>query len=452
MFLKISIKIFRFFSLVPRFAVILQNQIFTINMKSSNNLSVNLNSEIGDLEGVIIHTLGSEVENMTPENAERALYSDILNLSVAQTEYAQLRGLLQKVAPVFEVKDLLASVLEKSEVRTSLLKKVCKNCSHDYIAEYLFDLEAKELARQLIEGVVLERDNLSRFLSNQRFAIRPLHNFFFTRDASVAMYDKVLLGNMASKVRERESQIMDAIFSNYEDFNTSTFTAQSKGVSCDKISIEGGDVLIGRDDLLVIGISNRTTAHGIDVVIEKLKNKKQKQHIIVQELPTDLESFIHLDMVFTFLSQDECMVYEPVIMQPNRYKTIHITTDNGKVSIKEEKNILEVLAKIGMPMKPIYCGGRADLWTQEREQWHSGANFFAIGPGKIIGYNRNVYTIEELNKNGYEVIKASHVLKEKVDLNDYQKYVITIEGSELARGGGGARCMTMPFRRKNVNW
>jgi arginine deiminase len=421
-------------------------------MKSNNNLSVNLNSEIGDLEGVIIHTLGSEVENMTPENAERALYSDILNLSVAQTEYAQLSGILKKVAPVFEVKDLLASVLEKPEVRTKLLKQVCKNCSHDYVGEYLVDLKAQELARQLIEGVVLERDSLSRFLSHQRFAIRPLHNFFFTRDASVAMYDKVLLGKMASKVRERESQIMDAIFTNYEDFNTSTFTTQAKGVSCDKISIEGGDVLIGREDLLVIGISNRTTSHGIDVVIEKLRHRKQKQHIIVQELPTDLESFIHLDMVFTFLSQDECMVYEPVIMQPNRYKTIHITTENGKVRIKEEKNILEVLTKIGMPMKPIYCGGRADLWTQEREQWHSGANFFAIGPGKVIGYNRNVNTIEELNKNGYEVIKASHVLKEKVNLDEYQKYVVTIEGSELARGGGGARCMTMPFRRKNIKW
>jgi arginine deiminase len=156
--------------------------------------------------------------------------------------------------------------------------------------------------------------------------------------------------------------------------------------------------------------------------------------------------------VFTFLSRNECMVYEPVIMQPNRFKTIHITIDNRKVSIREEKNILDSLSGLGIDLKPIHCGGRADPWTQEREQWHSGANFFAIGPGKIIGYNRNVATIQELNNNGYEVIAAQDVIDEKISLTDHEKYVVTIDGSELSRGGGGARCMTMPVRRKEVEW
>ena len=52
---------------------------------------VGADSEIGKLQGVIIHTPGPEVENMTPTNAERALYSDILNLSVAREEFSQLR-------------------------------------------------------------------------------------------------------------------------------------------------------------------------------------------------------------------------------------------------------------------------------------------------------------------------------------------------------------------------
>ncbi len=421
-------------------------------MNKKLDLSVQINSEIGELEGVILHSLGSEVENMTPENAERALYSDILNLAVAQKEYEQLKGVLKKVANVFEVKELLQSILEQQEVKNSLINKVSASCSHSYVPDYLHSLDNKELARQLIEGVILQRTNLSRFLSHQRFAVRPLHNFFFTRDASISMFDKVLVGQMASKVRERESQIMDAIFTNYKDFNTMTITSIGKPNE-ENISIEGGDVLIGRDDLLLIGISTRTTPQGIDGIIRKLKkDKSKKRHIIVQELPTDRESFIHLDMVFTFLNTHECIVYEPVIMQPNRFKTIHITIDNGDVKIVEEKNILEVLSKIGMDIKPIYCGGRADLWTQEREQWHSGANFFAFGPGKVIGYNRNVYTIEEMHKNGYEVLKAKDVIRENVNLDDYNKYVVTIEGSELSRGGGGARCMTMPFRRKNVSW
>ncbi len=417
-----------------------------------NKYSVNVNSEIGELEAVIIHTMGSEVENMTPDNVERALYSDILNLSVAQEEYAQFRGVLQKTTQVFEVKQLLAAILKNKKVKTDLVAKVCKNCFDPHAHDFLLGLDNETLANHLIEGVELQRDSLTRFLSNKRFAVKPLHNFFFTRDAAISMYNKVLVGKMSSPVRERESQIMEAIFDYYPAFHTSTFNAKSNNHDCDKISIEGGDVLIARDDILLIGIGARTTPQGIDVVIEKLKEQKETHHIIVQELPTERESFIHLDMVFTFLNTSECMVYEPVVMHPNRFKTIHIAIGNGDVKIVEEKNIIESLGKLGMDMKPIFCGGTADPWTQEREQWHSGANFFALAPGKIMGYSRNTYTIEELNKNGYEVIKARDVMDEKTDLANYQKFVVTIEGSELSRGGGGARCMTMPVRRKEVSW
>ncbi|NCA85975.1 MAG: arginine deiminase [Clostridia bacterium] len=414
------------------------------------NFNVNVNSEVGDLEAVIIHTVGREVENMTPENAERALYSDILNLSVARQEYVQLSGVLGKICKVFEVEELLASILRNDKVKNDLLTKVCTNCSDHRVLTLLDSLAPKALAQQLIEGVETRRDSLSRYLSQQRYVVRPLHNFFFTRDASVSIGNKVLISSMASPVRERESQIMEAIFDYYPDFNTSTFSAAKSGNKCKTLSIEGGDVLIAREDVTIIGIGSRTTPEGVDVIIEKMKEKESVHHIIVQELPTERESFIHLDMVFTFLSQNECMVYEPVVMQPNRFKTIHIKIDKRKVTITEEKNILECLSHLGMDLQPIYCGGTADQWTQEREQWHSGANFFAIGPGKVIGYNRNEATVEELNKHNYQVIAAEDVISGKTDLKEIQKYVVTIDGSELSRGGGGARCMTMPVRRKEV--
>lgn len=171
----------------------------------------------------------------------------------------------------------------------------------------------------------------------------------------------------------------------------------------------------------------------------------------MQELPAVPESFIHLDMVFTFLDHDACMVYEPIIFELNRYRTIHVVLDNGKVRrITQEANIPEVLKNLGMNLKPVSCGGSADPWIQEREQWHSGANFFAFAPGKVIGYERNIHTLNELNKNGFEIITADDVINGTKSPDDYRRCVVTIQGSELARGGGGARCMTMPVRRNPV--
>ncbi len=406
-------------------------------------------SEIGDLEGVIIHSPGNEVENMTPDNAERALYSDILNLCVARTEYNQFKGVLQKLTQTFEVKELLADILKNDKVKQGLVEKVCMYEGADNICEYLHSLDSQELAGALIEGVPVRKNTLTNYLNKERFALKPLHNFFFTRDAAISLYDNVFVGAMASPVRLRESLIMESIFDFHPFFNTKTVNALVGNPEENLIAIEGGDVLIAREDIILCGIGSRTTPQGGDFLLHSLKRKNEKQHILVQELPMTPESFIHLDMVFTLLDRDICMIYEPIIMKMNKYQTVHIYAEGGKVQfIREVKNLPEALKSLGMDLQPVLCGGSDDQWSQEREQWHSGANFFALGPGKIIGYARNVHTIKALEKTGFEVIRAKDVLKDRVNLADYDRYVVTVEGSELPRGGGGARCMTMPVSRK----
>lgn len=419
-------------------------------------MQTSVHSEIGKLEGVIIHSPGSEVENMTPENAERALYSDILNLSIAADEYAQFEGVLKKVSEVYQVKDLLADILAINKVKNELLNEICTT-EHIESCSQMLDTDHKKLASMLIEGVVLEKNNLTNYLNNERFLLRPLHNLFFTRDSAMAMNDSILIGKMANPVRERETLILDAIYRHHPAIEGKVLNPgkPEAGIMCDRKSmIEGGDVQIARDDIFVIGTGVRTSTQGIDFVIENIKmQKKEKQHIIVQELPETPESFIHLDMVFTFLNVNECMVYPPVIFGMSRFKTIHIEIKNGKVTrIEEKPNLVKALGELGMDLKPISCGGNTDPWIQEREQWHSGANFLSIAPGKIIGYQRNVHTIEELNNKGYEVVLATDIISGKTTVDDYKKCVITIAGSELARGGGGARCMSQPFRREPVNW
>lgn len=415
-----------------------------------------INSEIGKLEGVIVHTPGSEVENMTPENAERALYSDILNLSIASNEYDQLTGVLKKISHVFEIKQMLTDILENPVAKTRLLQDICNHEGLTGMLDNLMEQKAGKLADMLIEGIVLERNSLTSYLSQERFLLRPLHNLFFTRDAAMGMNGNMLIGRMANRVRERESMIMEAIFNFHPSLETSTINPIKplQGIPVDaKATLEGGDFLVIRDNIFVIGAGMRTSTQGIDFILETLKKKEQGTfHVIVQELPSTPESFIHLDMVFTCLDYDSCMIYDPVVYSLSRYKTIHIRIDNGQVKINEQPNLLDALKNLGIDLKPVHCGGKKDLWTQEREQWHSGANFFAFEPGKIIGYERNVHTLEELSREGYEIIKAVDVISNKVSPGDYSRCAITIGGSELARGGGGARCMTLPVRRADISW
>lgn len=420
---------------------------------SNNLISVDVRSEIGKLEAVLLHTPGAEVENMTPENAQRALYSDILNLSIAQKEYEQLSGVLGKVTKIYQVKDLLTDLLEDHNEREALIGKICVGENVTDYFEFLMEMSSKNLATVLIEGLPARINSLTAYLKDEYYALPPLYNYYFTRDASVTIGNKVLVCKMASKVRMRESLINEAIFRKKRVFDCEVMNAHDFQPGNIDLFMEGGDILIAREDILLIGNGMRTSSQGIDMLINRLCRTgcKGKLNVVVQQLPHTPESFIHLDMVFTLLDKDKAMIYEPLILGENQYQTVHMVIDNGRVTkIKSVNNIPSILKKLGMEVEPIICGGSADEWNQEREQWHSGANFFALAPGKVMSYARNIHTLNELSKHGFEIIPAWDIINGKKDLEKSKLCVVTIDGSELPRGGGGARCMTMPLRRAAV--
>jgi arginine deiminase len=422
---------------------------------SDKLISLDVKSEIGKLEAVMLHTPGAEVENMTPENAQRALYSDILNLSIAKKEYEQVSGVLEKVAKTYQVKDLLTDLLNDHDQREALIGKICVGEGVTDYFEYLMEMSSKNLATVLIEGLPARINSLTAYLKDEYYALPPLYNYYFTRDASVTIGNKLLVCKMASKVRMRESLINEAIFRKQRVFDCEVMNAHDFQPGNDDLYMEGGDILVAREDILLLGNGSRTSSQGIDMLINRLCRTgcKGKMNVVVQQLPHKPESFIHLDMVFTLLDKDKAMVYEPLILNENQYQTVHMVIENGKVSkIKSVNNIPSILKKLGMEVEPIICGGSADEWNQEREQWHSGANFYALAPGKVMSYARNVHTLNELSKNGFDVFTAWDVIKGKKDINKSKQCVITIDGSELPRGGGGARCMTMPLRRSPVEW
>ena len=158
-------------------------------------LRLNVNSEIGKLNGVIVHLPGAEVENMTPENAERALYSDILNLSVALPEYNDFIGVLKKQSRVFEVKDLLCDIIHNPDVKHALVSNICEteHLQDEDLCEYIENISDAELARQLIEGIEMKKNNLTRFLDNEHYWLHAMPNLFFTREDSLSLVNNPII-------------------------------------------------------------------------------------------------------------------------------------------------------------------------------------------------------------------------------------------------------------------
>ena len=413
-----------------------------MNRENITPCKVNVSSETGTLRAVLLHRPGVEIERMTPLNAAHALYSDILNKPIVDHEYANFSGVLEKWTDVYYVEDILEKLLDDSEVRRHLVEESCDmdDCDDD-LSEKLMGLPSKKLADILIEGY---EDPEWDGASDDRYLLKPLYNLFFTRDASSTVYNRVLINSMSFEVRERETLIYEAIFKHFFKVDTLNAMAWDRDART-----EGGDVQIAAPDLLCIGQGIRTNTKGIKYLAQTFAKERERFNILVQELPKSPESFIHLDMVFTFLGKHQCMAFEPMLKKTGLFAgkdTTLITIEKGNISYTKFPNIVKGLEHLGWEMEPV-IGGGSDPWVQLREQWHSGANFFSLGDGKIMGYRRNTHTIDALDKAGFAVLNAEDIVSGRVDMHSYEKFVAAFPGSELPRAGGGARCMTMPILR-----
>ena len=356
--------------------------------------TIHVSSEIAPLKTVLLHTPGAELDQMTPETAEELLYDDILNMEAAREQHSQLQGVLEKVSRPLQVRDLLCDLLQDPVVKQELIKDLCAHLNVSDLEGSLLETEAKTLSHQLITGTPLKRDTLEHFLSSRRFALPPLPNLFFTRDSAMVLNERVFIGTMANRIRTAEAILMRHIFHHHSVVKCDDFLLESEDDDSPQVTFEGGDILILREDTVLIGMSERTSVPGIDYLIQQFKERQTIKHVFVVILPK-LRATIHLDMIFTMIDHDKAVVFPPLILDKDGVDVIHINISNpNRPKLERYPYLLKALRKVDINLEPVFCGGENELY-QRREQWQSGANFFTMAPGKIIGYGMNTFTYDE---------------------------------------------------------
>ena len=406
-------------------------------------MHINVSSEIGHLQGVIVHTPGNEVSLVNPEIKHELLFDDIIFEEDARGEHLDMIELFKAAMPkegkVFEIIDLFAESLEHSDANSYFIEQLIREFPEEnlsVIQNELLSLDIPDLVRFSVQG---------ELHGSKEFNLLPSPNLLFTRDLAAVVGDGILMSRAATRTRLRESLIMETIVNFHPLFSS----VKDKAIRISgQQSIEGGDVLIHSNDLVLIGMSERTSFTGLMKAADGLLNHGVKT-VLAIDIPKQRAS-MHLDTIFTFISKNECVAFPPAILE-QQDNVVALQRDGDKIVAEQRSSLKEALKEFsGIDYTFIKCGGE-DPTSQYREQWTDGANMFALAPGVAVGYDRNTKTFNTLVDHGYSFMNQFEFVEEYAQtglpMNDDLKIAVSFQGHELCRGRGGARCMTMPVSR-----
>ena len=398
---------------------------------------INVYSEIAPLKRILLHRPGKEFLNLTPNTLNRLLFDDIPDLPVAQKEHDEFAKALRKegVEVVYLV-DLVAEALDTNiNVREKFIKQFIKEGGvaspkiYKEVYALLDDIkDNKKLISKCIEGIddsELKNIDTNKFYRTRdigKMVLDPLPNLYAPRDPFACIGNGVSLHKMYSVTRSRETIFGEYIFKYHPKYKD----IQLYYDRYDGYSIEGGDIQVLSDEVIFIGISQRTEPDAISNLAKKVLKSDHFKYIIAVDIP-DERSFMHLDTVMTRVDVDKFAVHSHVMNVSDVYE---LSLKNGEVVIKEVSMPFDELLKYYLHLEHvtlIKCGGGNRI-AAEREQWSDGVNTICVRPGVVITYSRNHVTNDALRKVGVKVIE--------------------VPSAELSRGRGGPHCMSMSLYRE----
>ncbi len=410
----------------------------------SGSKVLNATSEIGKLKTVLLHRPGKELENLMPEYLERLLFDDIPYLKQAQEEHdAFAKILTDNDVEVLYLEDLSAEAILDKDIRNRLIDdfldegNIIGRRSRDVIKDYFSQFDNKALIENMMSGIRKNElpDSKDRSLADMMdsrypFVIDPMPNLYFTRDPFATIGSGITLNHMKTETRNRETIFANYIFNFHPRFRDKNIPIWYDRL--ERSSIEGGDELILSDKVVAIGISERTDAVAIEKFSRTILNSDEGfETVLAFDIPKK-RAFMHLDTVFTMVDYEKFTIHPAIEGPLTVFSITKSNKDKNELNIvKEESTLKDILKKFLELDKVtlIRCAG-GNLIDAAREQWNDGSNTLAIAPGEVIVYSRNYVT--------------NNVLK------DYGIKIHEMSSSELSRGRGGPRCMSMPLVRENL--